>query len=141
MHLNYEEAEKFPLELVEIPRKVQLDDVTLKELERFEKQNIKLSVKKEDGQIILDDKHILTSIPQEAFEYKIGSKSPIEWICSDNCFSPYKYDMQTEDERYLAEMDEYNWQEVKEHLIDLIPRLVTVSIKTNELIDKIDELF
>ena len=49
--------------------------------------------------------------------------------------------MQTEDERYLAEMDEYNWQEVKEHLIDLIPRLVTVSIKTNELIDKIDELF
>ena len=100
-HLNYEDAEKFPLELYEIPQKIQHDEKTFLALKQFEKLNIKLHVKKEEGLVILDDNHILKGIPKEVFDCKIGSKSPIEWVCSENCFLPYKYDMKEETRFYF----------------------------------------
>ncbi len=139
LHINYENAEKYKLELFEIPQKA-IPDANKEAIKRDFKPNIYLRVNKESGEIKLDDYHILKGIPKEAFEYKIGNKSPIEWVCNDNCFSPLKYNLKEENEKLLAELDEYNWEEVKEHLMDLIPRLVTVSLKTAEILKQIDEL-
>ncbi len=139
VHINYENADKHKLELFEIPQKA-IPEENKEALKRDFKPNVYLRVNKESGEIKLDDYHILKGIPKEAFEYKIGNKSPIEWVCSDNCFSPLRYDFKEENERLLSEIDEYNWDEVKKHLIDLIPRLVTVSLKTQEILKQIDEI-
>ena len=35
---------------------------------------------KENGSIVLDGKTALTGIPTEAWEYRLGSRSALEWI-------------------------------------------------------------
>ena len=135
LHINYETATKHKLELFEIPQKTHNQEL----VERDFKPNIALKVDKINGEVKLDDKHILRGIPATAFDYKIGNKSPIEWVCNNNCFSPLKY-KKSVNEQFLAEIDDYDWQEIKEDLIDLIPRLITVSLQTQEIIGEIDSL-
>ncbi len=140
LHVNYEDVEKYSLELFEIPQKEIAEENKIA-LKRDFKPNIYLRVNKERGEIKLDDYHIIKGIPKEAFDYKIGNKSPIEWVCSDNCFSPLKYDLKEANEKVLSEIDQYNWDEVKEYLINLIARLVTVSLKTQEILTEIDTCY
>ena len=136
-HINYAEAEKYQLELYEIPQK-NIEEANKIALKRDFKPNIYLKINKEQGEIKLDDYHILKGIPKQAFDYTIGNKSPLEWVCSG--FLPPKYDLTEENEQLLAELDEYNWQEVKENLLDLIPRLITVSLESQKILQQINDV-
>ncbi len=136
-HINYAEAEKYQLELYEIPQK-NIEEANKIALKRDFKPNIYLKASKEQGEIKLDDYHILKGIPKQAFDYKIGNKSPLEWVCSG--FLPTKYDLTEENEQLLAELDAYNWQEVKEHLLDLIPRIITVSLESQKILQQINDV-
>ena len=140
LHLNYETAEKYPLKLVAILQR-KISQANKEVLKQDFKPRVYLKINQEKGEIKLDDFHLITGIPKEAFDYKIGNKSPLEWICTENCFAPPKYNLQEPNEQILEEIDEYNWQEVKEHLIDLVPRLVTTSLESQRILQEIDKLF
>jgi predicted helicase len=94
LHINYESKKPYPLQ-------VMATDV--KPL-----PNSKLKADKEAGVIVWDDNTELTGIPVEAWDYKLGNRSALEWI-----------------------LDQY-----KEQVIDLLKRVCSVSVETMTIVDE-----
>ena len=111
LHLNYNTVEPFALKRIE------------KKIEKDKQNVIRLKADKEKGKITLDDKTTLTGIPEEAWKYKLRTRSALEWILD-------QYKDKTPTEKILQEFHEYNFEDYKEEVVDLIKRLVTVSVET-----------
>jgi predicted helicase len=94
-----------------------------------------LKLNKEEGIITLDAGYVISGIPLKAFDYKLGSRSPIEWVLTG--YKPQKYNPDKEEHHKIlaAEFNHYDWQTIRAKLLDLIPRLVTVSLETLEITD------
>lgn len=94
-----------------------------------------LKLNKEEGMVTLDGAHVITGIPLKAFDYKLGSRSPIEWVLEG--YKPKKYNPDKEEHHKIlaAEFNHYDWQTIRTKLLDLIPRLATVSLETLEITD------
>ncbi len=95
------------------------------------------------GTILLDSHTTISNIPPKAFTYKLGHRSPIEWLIKQHTSKKPNVKNYT---YYKIIFDKYNTSEneleryrkiSRPYLIDLIPRLVTVSLKTLEIKEKI----
>jgi len=115
LHIDYEKVKPYPKLNIIHPAK---------------KQEPILKVNKEEGTVTLDEANIITNIPARAFDYKLGSRSPIEWVLEG--YKPKKYNPDKEEHHKILaeEFNHYDWEEIREKLLDLIPRLVTVSLET-----------
>ena len=97
---------------------------------------------KEQGIVEIDNYTKITGIPQKAWEYKLGLRSPIEWALDQH--KPIRAS-KSQLENYGVIFKKFNTPEFenarffkqKDHLIDLIKRLCTVSVKTVELVEGI----
>ncbi len=115
--------------------------------ESEKKQTIipKLKIDHKTDLVILDNQTSMEGIPNKAYEYKLGLRSPVEWIldqhkpkkatASDMANYKMVYEKfntpQSEQKRYE--------QISKPLLIDLIPRLANLSLKTLEIREKIQK--
>ena len=120
---------------------VGFDDVEPYPLKRIEKNAVKnktrLSLKKPrnetgDGfKIIIDNQTTLEGIPDEAVQYTFSCKCALEWILEfyretkntipkDSC----------DDEKVRNTLSTYKFSDYKEHVIDLLQKVTTVSIET-----------
>lgn len=86
----------------------------------------------EKGTFQVNDNILISDIPKEAFNYKVNGKHPFRWIAE---YYKYKVDPETK-----IEWDPNDW--LKEignprYFVDLIPRLVTVSIEVQKLRDQL----
>ncbi|NJN63170.1 MAG: DNA methyltransferase, partial [Coleofasciculaceae cyanobacterium RL_1_1] len=88
----------------------------------------KLKADKTNGQIILDTETILTGIPPIAWTYKLGNRSAIEWVLDQHKEKTPK------DPTIRQLFNTYRFIDYKDHVIDLLDRVCTVSIKTMETI-------
>lgn len=100
-----------------------------------------LKLNKEKGIIILDAKNIIKNIPSKAFDYKIGSRTALDWIC--DYYKPKK--LKTEKELHHKTLIEnnltnYDWVSIRSYLIDIIPRIVSVSIESVDIFEKLKKL-
>ncbi len=95
-----------------------------------------------DGTVTFSDGSGLTGIPAEAFEYRLGNKSAIEWILDQYVAPSYPTDEEVlsgkrkirEDERVLRDnFNTFRFADYKDKVIDLIRRVTTVSVKTVEI--------
>ncbi|MFI2350975.1 type ISP restriction/modification enzyme [Streptomyces sp. NPDC019443] len=69
----------------------------------------------------------LTNIPDEAYRYQLGARSAIEWI-SDRC--------QVEvDKASEITNDPADWSDDPRYIINLLKRIVTVSLDTMKIVD------
>ncbi|MDX2129904.1 MAG: type ISP restriction/modification enzyme [Chloroherpetonaceae bacterium] len=117
LHINFETAPSFGLKRME----VKSDDAS-------KKQKPKLKVDKERGWIIIDDETTLTGVPKEAWEYKLGNRSALEWICD-------QYKESTPKDKTIAEkFNTYQFATYKEKVIDLLQRVTTVSVETMKIV-------
>ena len=95
------------------------------------------------GTIFLDSITRFEGIPPRAFAYKLGHSSPMEWVLKQHApKSPTAKDKQNYAKIFeLFNTPENEFRRYKEvsrpYLIDLIPRLVTVSLKTLEMREKV----
>jgi predicted helicase len=88
----------------------------------------KLKADKENGQIILDTETTLTGIPPIAWDYKLGNRSAIEWVLD-------QHKEKTPKDPTIRELfNTYRFIDYKDHVIDLLDRVCTVSVRTMELI-------
>ena len=87
----------------------------------------KLKADKEHGIIILDEDTTITGIPVSAFEYKLGNRSALEWILDQ-----YK-EKTPKDPTIKEKFNTYKFADYKDHVIDLIKRVTTVSVRTVEI--------
>ena len=105
-----------------------------------------LKVDKAEGIIYLDSETKFTGIPQECYDYKLGLRSPIEWVLDQHKLlkSPEKKtegytEIYNQFNTPKNEMDRYV-NTSKPLLIDLIPRLVSVSLETLNIKKQLDSI-
>ena len=89
----------------------------------------RLRADKERGIIVLDDQTSLTGVPPDAWGYRLGNRSAIEWVLDQ-----YK-EKKPRDPTIRARFDTYRFADHKERVIDLLKRVCTVSVKTMEIVD------
>ena len=86
---------------------------------------------KDKTQLKYNDFLILDSIPAEVFDYRLGTRSALEWIVD-------QYRVKT-DKRSGIVIDP-NRAEEPRYIVDLIGRVITVSLKTVEIVETLPEL-
>jgi len=139
LHLNYETIEQYPLTLkILTPKKREQKKIFKQEKVadsiKFEITDpiCKLKADKDAGIIVLDDISELHGIPQIAWEYKLGNRSAMEWILDQ-----YKESKPT-DPTIFKNFNTYKFKDYKNHVIDLLKRVCTVSIKTVEIVKQME---
>jgi len=83
-----------------------------------------LKADKENGRILLDSRTTLSDIPHEAWTYKLGNRSALEWILDQ-----YK-EKKPKDPTIREKFNTYRFADYKEKVIDLLQRVTTVSVRT-----------
>lgn len=119
LHIKYEKAEPYKLER--------------KELTAKEHPKAKLKALKDIGVIALDDNTELEGIPKEAWEYKLGNRSALEWILDQ-----YK-EKKPSDPTIAEKFNTYKFADYKEQVIDLLKRVCTVSVETMKVIKQMND--
>jgi predicted helicase len=114
LHLGYEKAKPFDLEWRENPMEPLSYKVTGK-----------MKLDKETGTIEVNSSLTLAAIPQEAFDYVLGTRSALEWVVVQ-----YQFEQDEEGNITSDPNDPTNEQ----YIVHLIERVTTVSLGTLALI-------
>lgn len=85
---------------------------------------------KDSGCIILDTETMLTGIPKEAWDYKLGNRSALEWILDQ-----YK-ETKPKDLTIREKFNTYRFADYKDHVTDLLMRVTRVSVETMKIIEQ-----
>jgi predicted helicase len=127
LHINYETVETYPLtELV--------SEYNVMNEEQFAKLfRPKLKANKEKGTIEIDAFTTLQDIPSIAWEYKLGNRSALEWILDQ-----YK-EKKPSDPTIAEKFNTYRFADYKEHVIDLLTRVCTVSVETIKVVREMEK--
>lgn len=115
LHLNYESVEKYPLKRLDISSTA--------------KPKTKLKADKINSVIQLDDNTHLSGIPLQAWEYKLGNRSALEWVLDQ-----YK-EKKPKDSTIAEKFNTYRFADYKEQVIELLMRVCTVSVETMKIIE------
>ena len=89
----------------------------------------RLRADKERGIITLDDQTSLAGVPPDAWRYRLGSRSALEWVLDQ-----YK-EKKPRDPTIRERFNTYRFADHKERVIDLLQRVCAVSVKTMEIVD------
>jgi predicted helicase len=89
-----------------------------------------LKADKDSGRIIIDSETTLSGIPPEAWDYRLGNRSALEWILDQ-----YK-EKKPKDPTIRAKFNTYRFADYKDKVIDLLMRVATVSIRTVDILRK-----
>jgi predicted helicase len=133
LHVGFEQAQAFELERVEKTRPhpsplPEGEGTKAKQREREEVPKAKLKADKEHGCIILDEATTLRGIPPEAWDYKLGNRSALEWVLDQ-----YK-ESAPRDPTIREKFNTYRFADYKEQVIDLLKRVTTVSVETQRIV-------
>ena len=82
-----------------------------------------------------NDRITLTGIPEAAYRYMLGSRSAVEWIID-------RYQVKTDKDSGIVN-DPNDWSRednVLMFIIDLLARIVTVSLETMQVVDALPPL-
>jgi predicted helicase len=120
LHIGYEKIEPWKL------KRVDAVDKTAKKSGVAPKAMLKAL--KETGAIQLDSDTQLTGVPKEAWDYRLGNRSALEWILDQ-----YK-EKTPKDPTVREKFNTYRFADYKEHVIDLLKRVTRVSVETQTII-------
>ncbi len=119
LHVNYEKQKAYPLKRVENPEAM-LD---------WRVEAMKLN--KEHDAILYNDFLTLVGVPHEAFEYRLGNRSALEWVI----------------DQYRVGRDEHgnitsdpNRAEDEQYIVRLLGQIITVSLETTKIVASLPPL-
>ncbi len=115
-HLGFESATPFALARTDTPdEKARAAGLPPKALLRANPQS---------GSIALDSETTLHGIPPEAWNYKLGNRSALDWVLDQH------KEKKPKDPTIRAQFDTYRFADHKAKVIDLLARVTTVSLDT-----------
>ncbi|AGL67271.1 restriction endonuclease Eco57I [Helicobacter pylori UM299] len=123
LHLNYESEELH----------ASVEYKTLMNAEEkgyYDVETMKKEMKKGEYRIIYNKNIAITKIPQKAFDYVINGKSAIDWVI--------EHYQKTRDKDSLIENNPNDYKDGK-YVFELLCRVITLSVKSVDLIEKISE--
>ncbi len=121
LHIGYETVESWPLE--------RNDTSDEKSRKAGLTPKVMLKSNKETGNIQIDSETQLTGVPPQAWMYRLGSRSALEWILDQ-----YKERTPT-DPTIREKFNTYRFADHKEKVIDLLKRVTRVSVETTKIIE------
>ncbi len=124
LHIGYESVKPFAL--------TRIQSFPGEGARRAEGVKAKLKADKAAGTIQLDDATTLSGIPAEAWEYKLGNRSALEWVLDQ-----YK-EKKPKDKTIAEKFNTYRFADYKEHVIDLLCRVCTVSVETMKVVREME---
>lgn len=121
LHVGYEAVEPWPLERIDIR------DEKSRKAELTPKATLRAD--KEAGVIRLDSETQLSGVPPEAWSYRLGNRSALEWILDQ-----YK-ERTPKDPTIREKFNTFRFADHKEKVIDLLKRITRVSVETVKIIE------
>lgn len=121
LHIGYETVTPYSLKIKQIA------------VEAGQKEKPKLKAHKASGEILLTDHCTLSGIPAEAWEYKLGNRSALEWVLDQ-----YK-ESKPSDPTLATHFNTYRFVDYKDSVIDLLMRVCTVSVETVRVVGEMGE--
>ena len=126
LHLGYESVEPYPLdEVAPSPAPEDLEE----RFEFYRVQKLQFGPKKDKTRIKYNGHLTLKGIPEEANEYQVNGRSALEWVID-------RYQVKT-DKKSLITNDPNDYCRAvnnPRYIVDLVKRLVTVSLETQKLV-------
>ena len=119
LHIGYEAVEPFAL--------ARTDEPDTKAKAAGQSPKAILRANPAAGSITLDSETTLRGIPAEAWAYKLGNRSAIDWVLDQ-----YK-EKKPKDPTIREKFDTYRFADYKEKVIDLLARVTTVSVETERV--------
>ena len=120
LHIGYETVEPWPLSRVDVldqhSREAGLAPRTI------------LRADKTAGSILLDSETHLRGIPKEAWDYRLGNRSALEWVLDQH------KEKTPRDPTIRERSNTYRFADHKERVIDLLMRVTRVSVETMAII-------
>lgn len=138
LHLGYESVDPYPLDGLDVEPVGDPYDFFGVEKMRFGKPTAeqKAAGERQDrSTVIYNERITLRGIPEEAYHYMLGSRSAIEWIID-------RYRVKTDKPSGIVN-DPNDWsREVGDprYIVDLLARIVTVSLETMKIVDALPPL-
>jgi predicted helicase len=120
LHLNYESLEPYPLQF----------EWKAGKPVSYRVEKMKLS--KDKTAVQVNDSLILRGIPPEAFEYRLGNRSALEWVID-------QYQVKT-DKRSGITSDPNQYSEDEQYIVRLVGQVVRVSVETVAILKALPEL-
>lgn len=121
LHTGYETVNPWKLERIDVP------DEKSKKARLPPKPSLKAD--KDNGVIVLDSETQLTGVPPEAWTYRLGNRSALEWILDQ-----YK-EKTPKDPTIREKFNTYRFADHKEKVIDLLKRVTRVSLETMTIVE------
>jgi predicted helicase len=88
----------------------------------------KMKVDRNSGRILLDGRTLLEGLPKGIWDYRIGSRSAVEWIIDQ-----YR-DWQPTELILRQDYHTYQFKDYKEHVIDLVGIVAGISLETENIL-------
>lgn len=121
LHIGYETVKPWKLKRVDVPDE--------KSTKAGLQPKASLRSDRDKGIIVLDSETQLTGVPPEAWTYRLGNRSALEWILDQ-----YK-EKTPKDPTIRAKFNTYRFADHKEKVIDLLMRVTRVSVDTMEIVE------
>lgn len=125
LHLSYDKASPFRFSRVDAPNPKRATG---------SHPLPKLKSEPAKGLIIVDEDTQLTGIPREAWDYRLGNRSAIDWVLDQ-----YK-EKSPRDPTIKEKFNTYRFADYKETTIDLLARVITVSVETMKIVEAMASL-
>ena len=119
LHVNYESAEPYALQALE--KKDAPVDLLVG----------KMRLSKDKTAILYNDFLTLSGIPPAALEYRLGNRSALEWVVNQ---------YQVKRDKRSGILNDPNRPDNERYIIELIKRVVSVSLKTVEIVNALPPL-
>ena len=100
---------------------------------RQTKVKVKLLADKNSGIIEIDELTFLTGVPKDAWDYKLGNRSALEWVLNQ-----YK-EKKPKDPTIAERFNTYRFADFKIKVIELLKRVCTVSVETMRIIKEMEQ--
>ncbi|WP_420133645.1 type ISP restriction/modification enzyme, partial [Rhodopseudomonas sp.] len=121
LHIGYEMASPWELKRIDVPdAKSRTAELSPKPLLKADKDN---------GIILLDSETQLSGVPPQAWTYRLGNRSALEWILDQ-----YK-EKTPKDPTIREKFNTYRFADHKEKVIDLLMKVTRVSVETMKIIE------
>jgi predicted helicase len=141
LHIGYEGVEPWPLKRTDLPirggeplRKGKSKDLFEKKAAPSAKREAdtpkpRLKADKDHGIIELDSQTQLSGVPPEAWTYRLGNRSALEWVLDQH------KEKKPSDPTIREKFDTYRFADHKERVIELLGRVTRVSVETVAITD------